>query len=126
MLFSLAVARVWGIFLFLVCFSLLLNRDRFVSVVKKMDANSLFIIGFILLIVGSIQVVGYEHWSFDWTGLLTILGWATLLKGIALLFIPGYSNKMIKLAVKDKLYNISAFIGMLIGIYLLSLTYIIL
>lgn len=124
MLFSLALARVWGIFLFLVCFSLLLNRHRFVPAVKKMDTTSVFIIGFILLIIGSVQVVGYEHWTLDWAGLLTVLGWATLLKGIAFLFVPGYSDKMIKFAVKENLYNVSTFIGMIIGIYLLSVTYI--
>jgi|SRR6185437_286266 len=124
LLFSFHLARMWGIFLFLVCFSLLLNQKRFASTVKKMDASSAFLFGFILLIIGSIQVVGYERWSLDWMGFITFLGWATLLKGIAFLFIPGYSEKMLKLAVKDNFYNIFIFVGMIIGIYLLSLSYI--
>lgn len=123
MLISFLIARMWGIFLFLVCFSLLLNQKRFTSAVTKIDSASVFLFGFILLIIGSIQVVGYEHWTLDWTGFLTLLGWATLLKGIAFLFIPGYSDKMLKLVVKDNLYNVFIFIGMIVGIYLLSLSY---
>ncbi len=124
MLFSLTLAHAWGIFLFLICFGLLLNRKTFVAAMKKMDTSSLFLAGFILLGIGSAQVVGYENWSFSWKGLVTLLGWALLAKGIAIFFVPGYSEKFLRLAAKDNLYTIFITVGLVIGIFLLSIDYI--
>src|SRR5581483_5808229 len=114
MLFSFALARIWGIVLFLICFSLLLNHKRFIAAIKKIDTVSMYIIGLNLLVIGSIQVVGYEHWTFDWTGLLTLLGWLTLLKGLAFLFIPGYSEKVLNFVLKENWYSAAVSIGMLL------------
>lgn len=121
--FSYFLAHTWGIFLFLVCFGLLLNRKTFLDALQKMNTMSLFLLGFILLIIGSLQVVGYEHWSISWRGLITLLGWATLLKGIAIFFIPDYYNKLVKLAKEDNLYTFSLILGLLLGIYLLTIPY---
>ena len=124
MLFSLTLAHTWGIFLFLISFGLLLNRKTFMAAIKKMDISSLFLAGFILLGIGSAQVVGYENWSFNWKGLVTLLGWGLLVKGIAIFFIPGYSEKFLKLAAKDNLYTIFIAIGLVTGVFLLTIDYI--
>jgi len=124
MLLSLTLAHAWGIFLFLTCFGLLLNRKTFVAAMKKMDTTSLFLAGFVLLAVGSVQVVGYENWSISWKGFITLLGWALLAKGIAIFFLPGYTDKFLKLATKDSFYTISIVIGLVIGIFLLTINYI--
>jgi hypothetical protein len=124
MLLSITLAHTWGIFLFLTCFGLLLNRETFIAAMKKMDTSSLFLAGFILLGVGSAQVVGYENWSISWMGLITLLGWALLAKGIAIFFLPGYSDKFLKLATKDNAYTIFIVVGLVIGIFLLTIDYI--
>lgn len=121
--FSYFLAHAWGIFLFLVCFGLLLNRKTFLDAFEKMTTMSLFIMGFILLIIGSLQIVGYEHWSISWRGLITLLGWATLFKGIAIFFIPDYHHKLLKLVREDNIYTFSLIFGMLLGIYLLTIPY---
>jgi hypothetical protein len=124
MLLSLALAHIWGIFLFLTCFGLLLNRKTFLAAMKKVDTSSLYLMGFALLGLGSIQVVGYENWSLSWKGLITLLGWALIVKGIAIFFLPGYSEKFLRLATKDSVYTFFLVIGLVIGVFLLSVDYI--
>ena len=124
MLLSLTLAHAWGIFLFLICFGLLLNRKIFIDAMRKIDKSSLLLAGFVLLGIGSAQVVGYEYWSISWKGLVTLLGWALLAKGIAIFFLPGYSDKFLKLATKDSVYTVFIVIGLVIGVFLLSIDYI--
>ena|SRR5579864_4699423 len=121
--FSLFLAHVWGIFLFLACFGLLLNRKTFIEAFGEMPTMSLFMYGFIMLIIGSLHVVGYEYWSISWKGLITLLGWVTLFKGIAIFFIPDYHDKMLRLIKEDNLYNFSLILGLLLGVYLLTIPF---
>jgi len=119
--FSLFLAHSWGIFLFLVCFGLLLNRKTFIDTLKKIDHSSLLLIGLILVGIGSVQVIGYESWTFDWKGFVTLLGWLTLLKGVAILYIPDFTNKLIKFAIRDNIYSFTLIFGIILGIYLFTI-----
>jgi hypothetical protein len=42
----------------------------------------------VLLICGVLMVMGHNLWVADWRVLVTITGWATLLKSVALLLAP--------------------------------------
>ena len=59
----------------------------------KPDDISVLIAGVFALVMGVVQVVGYNSWTFDYRGLITLLGWVALLKGIAILFVPGYMER---------------------------------
>ena len=41
----------------------------------------MLIAGVFALVMGVVQVVGYNSWTFDYRGLITLLGWVALLKG---------------------------------------------
>lgn len=122
---SLFLARSWGLFLILVCLGIFLNKKKFLSTLSQLDSSSFFIVGLLLLGVGVAQVVGYEMWGLTWQGLLTLFGWATLAKGALLIFVPGYSTKFVKLAVKDHFYMASLVIGLVLGVYLLYVGYLV-
>ena len=59
----------------------------------KPDDISVLIAGVFALVLGVVQVVGYNSWTFDYRGLVTLFGWAALLKGIAILFVPRYMER---------------------------------
>src|SRR3954469_25326940 len=92
---SLYLARAWGLFSVLVPLGLLLNRQNYLQMVNtlKPDDFSVLIAGVFALVMGVVQVVGYNSWTFDYRGLITLLGWVALLKGIAILFVPGYMGR---------------------------------
>lgn len=47
-----------------------------------------FISGFLALIIGVVLVHYHNHWVRNWTVLITIVGWLSLLKGIMLVAWP--------------------------------------
>jgi len=44
--------------------------------------------GSISLAIGLLLVVSHNHWSRDWTVVVTLLGWLALLQGVIRLFYP--------------------------------------
>ena len=49
--------------------------------------------GYITFLLGLVTVVLHNVWVMDWRVAVTILGWATLLKGIMKIGFPGHVNK---------------------------------
>jgi hypothetical protein len=122
---ALFLVRSWGLLLALVCLGLLFHKKTFLTVLKRIHPDVLLLLGILLLSIGVAQVVGFESLSFSWMGLLTLLGWGVLLKGAMMLFVPGYTERFIKLAVKDNWYTGSLIVGLLLGAYFLYVGYIV-
>lgn len=89
-----------------------------------MDSTAFFLIGMLVLAAGSAQVVGFADWGWNWDGLITLFGWIALLKGLAILAIPGYMEKFVGMIVKKGEYLVSVWIALVIGICLLYVGYI--
>ena len=121
---SLFLARVWGLGITIICLGVFLNRKRFFSTFSKMNSAEVMSVGLLIFGIGIAQVVGYEQWRLDWQGIITLLGWGALLKGVLLFFSPGYSHKLLKLAIIDSFYISSLLLGLALGIYLLYVGYI--
>jgi len=118
---SLFLAKVWGLSIAIICLGLLVNRKYFTLTYKKLehDDTVLLLAGIVVLAVGVSQVIGYEVWQTNYKGILTILGWATLVKGALILLAPGYTEKMVKLSIKNNKLSLFFTIGLLLGLYLL-------
>jgi hypothetical protein len=52
--------------------------------------------GYITFLLGLITVTLHNTWTTDWRLMITILGWATLLKGIEKIMFPNRVNKIAK------------------------------
>lgn len=118
------LARAWGFYLLLSCLVLLMNKKSFFTLIKKMQYDlSVVFAGAFALVIGVLQVVGYDDWSLSWRGLITLLGWITVIKGLLVLS-PGYVEKFGKLAVKENWFTVTFLIGIVIGAYLLYVGYI--
>jgi len=118
------LARAWGFFFFLVCLGFLINKKGYTALLKNLQNDfSVLMAGIFALFVGIVQVVAYDNWSFSWEGLVTLIGWIALLKGLLILFVPGYMEKFAKKSVKGNWYTIPLVVGIIIGIYLISASY---
>ena len=58
------------------------------SIWKGVDASVVYLNGLILFIAGLSIVRTYNHWAFDWTVMITLTGWLSLLAGVYRLFFP--------------------------------------
>jgi hypothetical protein len=118
---SLYLARAWGLFSVLVSLGLLINRENYRHMVTtlKSDDISVLIAGVFALVMGVVQVVGYNSWTLDYRGLITLLGWVALLKGIAILFVPGYMERFARAVAWGTWYLAALVVFLVLGAYLL-------
>jgi len=122
---SLYLVRFEGLSLFLLSLGLLLNRKRFFAMLEDIaeDSFPVLIAGVSALGLGSASVVGYEHWSFGWTGLITLFGWVALIKGALILFVPGYLEQFAELIVRGYWYTIALAVVLVVGACMLFAGY---
>ncbi len=117
---SIYLARAWGVFAMVASLALYLNRERFKDMVGdlKRDNISILIAGVIALAMGVLQVVGFNQWTFDYKGLITLFGWLSLLKGVTILFLPGRAEGVAKSFVKGNTYTTLLAVFFVLGLYL--------
>ncbi len=116
----LVLARVSGIVCLLVGLSVM-NKAYISAMIDELEhSKTLFwFIGFITMILGLVVLSLYNVWSFDWPVFLTIVGWAMLLKGTAIMLFP---NTWVPMYKKFKLNGIvmtSGVISIVVGLILL-------
>lgn len=59
--------------------------------------------GYITFLLGLATVVAHNVWVWDWRVAVTILGWATLLKGIEKIALPDRVNKKAQMFKKGQM-----------------------
>jgi len=123
---SLYLVRFEGLSLFLLSLGLLINRKRFFAMLEHMGEDSfpVLIAGVSAVGIGAASVVGYEHWSFGWMGVVTLMGWVALIKGTLILCVPGYLEQFAKLIIKGYWYTIALAVVLVVGACMLFAGYI--
>ncbi len=121
MTLSIFLGRVLGLYLIIVGF-FYLSRRNFIQRVSAQvfDNESLALISAIIsLIIGLLIVVGHNVWEWNWTLTITLLGYLSLIKGLARLFIPHKIDKQIllKAVAKDNPIYIGI-VSLIIGFFL--------
>ncbi len=87
------LARFWGS-LFMILGGLSVVAKFLGRVIEYTEDKSITIsTGYITFLLGLVTVTLHNVWVPDWTVAITILGWATLLKGIEKIAVPGRVNK---------------------------------
>lgn len=114
------LARVWGLGSVLICAGLLLNQRTFIDMMQHLQADSISVLiaGVLALGIGVAQVVGFNSWTADYRGLITLLGWLSLLKGIAIIIVPGYLTQFAHVFIKETWYMALVTLFLILGAYL--------
>ncbi|MBU1275123.1 MAG: hypothetical protein KJ720_07080 [Proteobacteria bacterium] len=88
---ALILARVLGPMLVIVSVGLLLNPKAYREVAEEfIQSRALLYLGGFMALAGGLVVLQLFHaWRADWTVVVTIIGWLMLIKGAALIIIPG-------------------------------------
>ena len=85
------LARLFGLFLILVAIAMGISRQTTFQTVEALvhDAPLLFTFGLILVFAGLALVLSHNIWSGGALPVIvTIIGWLTLIKGMAFLLLP--------------------------------------
>ncbi|HXK40559.1 MAG TPA: hypothetical protein VJ046_00415 [Candidatus Paceibacterota bacterium] len=118
---SIYLARVFGLYLVVACVAMFLNR-KYVSRVAKDFADNLglvFFSGFIHLFLGLLVVVAHNVWSWDFRGVVTLIGWMGIFKGTLRIFYPAKFIKLGEEFASGKKLIIWGVVWLAVGIYLM-------
>jgi len=118
---TLVLVKFWGIILVVLCGSLLVHAKFYVRLVKAFQDESVrFLYFFVVLVIGAVCVAVHNEWAPNLSGLITLLGWGSLLKGILGIAFPETYYKIIdKMSLTPALLHGSAVIFLGIGCILL-------
>ncbi len=91
------LARFWGS-LFMILGGLSVGAKLLGRIIGYTEDKTITIsTGYTTFLLGLVTVVLHNVWVWDWRVAITILGWATLLKGIEKIAFPGRINKAAQL-----------------------------
>ena len=95
---SIFIAQLYGIICIVIGVSILRNQNHYRDMMNDMMRNStiLYFGGVMALTVGFLIIKFHNVWESNWTVLITIVGWAALIKGAALLIAPNCMNGMVR------------------------------
>lgn len=118
---SIYLARVIGLSLSILSLALLINAKHITSVITMLFQNDAlqFILGILILIIGSLLVVSHNIWKSSWVVIITILSWLILIKGSIYLIFPGWVPAILQhYSYSTCAVFIGGIIDLLIGLYL--------
>src|SRR5579864_6359532 len=94
---SIFLAKALGLYLTIISIIYLLRPKLITQVLNKMsdDPAVLCLTAIMTLIVGILLVLTHNIWAANWTIVITILAWLTLLKGIVRLAFPEFIKRKV-------------------------------
>ena len=123
---SIFIAKVLGPCYFIVGIGMLLNRRYFQKVLEDYFKNAalVFFTGMAPLVFGLVIVILHNTWVANWTVLITIFGWAGIIKGVWLMLFPGSMAKMIEAYIKNpSLLMAHSVLAVVLGLFLSYMGY---
>ena len=101
---SIFIARIFGLCYLIIGVSFLLNRKAFKKIMEDFCKNAalLFYGGLFALVIGAVIILTHNVWVANWTVMITIIGWAGLIKGIWLITFPDSVAKFMQAYQKNE------------------------
>jgi uncharacterized protein YjeT (DUF2065 family) len=118
------LAELWGILLVVMAIALLI-KPRYISMLfeKIQDDKNLFCHGVASLVIGLAMVLSYNVWVKNWTIIITLFGWAALLKGLFMLFLPERAKALLEKMSRSAYIQYALLVMLVIGLILIYYTF---
>jgi hypothetical protein len=115
------LAQLLGLYFLIVGLLMLFRKKMFLEVINEFYAGSalMFLAGWFAMLLGLLIVLIHNYWNAGILALIvTLSGWAALLKGVALLFIPKTTARWARSVGLEKFFYLYAIIILIVGLYL--------
>ena len=118
---SIYLARVFGIYLVVACVAMLINRKHLPRILEGFSSNLGLVVfsGFIHLFLGLLVVVAHNIWTPDFRGLVTLMGWAGVVKGGLRVLAPTKISRLGEEFAGGKKLVVWGIIWFAVGLYLI-------
>ncbi|MFH1631427.1 MAG: hypothetical protein ABIA47_00160 [bacterium] len=117
---SIMLAKIFAVGFLLAGAGMLLNKKAYMELWAEFAGSrvAMFTMKSIALVVGLILISVHNRWVGDWTLLITLIAWASFLKGAVQLVAPDWDREMIKKINKPGIINLGIVASIVIGLYL--------
>lgn len=87
---SILIAKILATVYFSFSLGLLFSSTYYKEKLPKLVDNTSYLLlgGFMAIVFGYLILEFHNHWRSDWTVIITICGWVSLIKGIVLIAFP--------------------------------------
>lgn len=94
------------------------NRDYYRRLADDMYKNAAltYMMGFMAVIVGFLIVHYHNLWGRDWTVLITIIGWLSLIKGVLIIVFPKFIQRLSESFLTERTLKIYPYVTLSIGL----------
>ena len=116
---TMILAQAFGLILFIVGIGML-TRRKFVSEAIEnavQNPGTLFLMGIVALIIGALMVTTQAAW-YGWQVVVTLIGWAALLKGLLIILFPESMASLYRKCAKPDMIVIWGMLVTIIGLFL--------
>ena len=111
------LAEVWGISLVVIPLAMLVKEKYVKQLFTSVENDATFFFwGVISFLIGLTMILAFNVWSQSWQVVITILGWATLLKGLVVLFFPELAKKYARKIASQNWLPIALIVLVFIGL----------
>ena len=116
---SIFLAKVMGLYLLIACAAVFLNRRIYSELLGEFARNRAAVLssGALILILGLAVVISHNVWTSDWRVIVTLIGWATALKGALRMLFPNWVTFMASKMTPVRIM-IPAAVFWIVGLYL--------
>lgn len=124
---TILIAKFVGPVLIAVGLGIFFSKDYYSKVYRHLENETLAVMmsGVMILVVGIAIVLNHSIWTSPLASIITVIGWASVLKGVILLTCPKLADKFGDMAANSKLFPAIAVLATLIGAYVSYVAYIV-
>jgi hypothetical protein len=119
------LAQLAGPTLLAVGLGIFFSRDYYARVYRDLEKETLAVMmsGLTILIAGIVLVLNHNIWDSLPAGIISAIGWLSILKGIMLLIFPKTVNKMGDMVANGKFFTAMSILTVIGGGYLSYVAY---
>lgn len=111
------IFQLFGITYLAVGIGMLINPDFYKKMIRDFTENppAIYLGGLVALAIGFLLVTFHNNWVKDWSVIITIVGWAALIKGLFLIVLPKVSIKVCNAFKMGELLSVWSTIVIILG-----------
>lgn len=117
--YSVFLAKFMGIYLLIVSAIWLLRKDQFETSIQDLVSSKAVLAfgGAFNLLFGLAIAVGHPIWQADWKGMITLIGYLSIVKGVFRLGFPIQDQRIVNFALKRGYWIVFA-VMLALGLFL--------
>ncbi|MCB7481042.1 hypothetical protein [Christiangramia sediminis] len=120
---SIILAKFWGWYLLIFFTTLSVRPSRIKQIFEDLkDQKFVIIASFLATVIGLVNILLHNSWESNWTIIITLIGWTSLILGIVLFAFQQMATNFL-LEVNIKLVQVLYMLLFILGLYLLNMGY---